>query len=97
MKILVTDTNIHIKDSYKVSKNDFDFILNDIENQYPDNDVLKNRSRRSLKNEWAVHNFLYLFHIERNRTADVDLNYPQSLIEKILYNAFGWFSMLCIP
>ena len=97
MKTLVTDNNIHIEDSYKVSKLDFDFVLNDIEKQYPNNLVLKNRSRKSLKNEWAAHNFLYLYHIEQNRTADVDLNYPQSWFEKIFYEILGFFSMLCIP
>ena len=38
--------------------------------------VFENRSRFSLKMEWAVHNFLYKIHYKREQTKDVDLDDP---------------------
>lgn len=39
--------------------------------------------------EWATHNFCYKINFERNRTKDVDLNYPQEKKVNILYNIVG--------
>lgn len=47
--------NICIPDSHEISKRDFDRILDEIETERP-SDVMKNRSRKSLKAEWAAHN-----------------------------------------
>ena len=71
----VTTYNVHIPDSFEVSKNGFDGILDMLAVQYPNCEVW-NRSRRSLKAEWAVHNALYAIGIKRERTGSVDLNYP---------------------
>jgi len=73
---VVTDSVVTIKDSYLFSKNEFPIILNDIEDNYPDNPVMLNRSRFGMKMEWATHNALYNMNIERERTRDVDLEYP---------------------
>lgn len=40
-------------------------------------DCVLERSNFSLLLEWASHNLLYDLHIARERTKDVDLEYPQ--------------------
>ena len=94
--------NIHIEDSYKISKWDFDCTLRDIHWEALRGGyeskliVFYNRSYFSLKMEWTVHNALYNLGIERERTKDVDLNYPQKLWEKILYPIGGILTWLFI-
>lgn len=76
------DGNIHITDSYKVAKRDFEKVLLGREwDAYAECNqseivVFQNRIHFSLKMEWACHNFLYNLGIARERTASVDLNYP---------------------
>lgn len=93
--------NVHIADSYKVSKRDFAFTLEQrerrarqqgITSEIP---VFDNRSKFSLKMEWAVHNFLYALHIRREQTKDVDLDYPCDKPEW-LYCTLGIFAWIFI-
>lgn len=91
----INDNNIHIEDSYKISKNEFESILCEMRKKYT-NSVLKNRSNFSLKLEWAAHNFLHNLGIEKSRTQSVDLNYPQSIKEKVFYTVFGLISFIFI-
>ena len=68
-------SNIHIEDSYKISKHSFEAVLatkQDAEAQ----EVKAHRSAYSLKMEWATHNALYALGIARERTKDCDLDYP---------------------
>lgn len=67
--------NIHIEDSYRVSKNSFKAVLATYNNESA-NIVKSNRSTYSLCMEWAVHNCLYSLGLWKERTKDVDLNYP---------------------
>lgn len=97
MEILVSDNNIQIKDSGDVKKAQFDSIIKQLQKSLPEHQVIKNRSKISIKNEWAVHNPLYLLKIAPARTKDLDINYPQRLYEKIVYWGFGWLCMLFIP
>lgn len=53
----VTDTCITVFNSYKVSKKFFDPYLNELRECY-DVTVLRERSNRSMTDEWACHNFL---------------------------------------
>ena len=80
--------NIHIIDSWKVPKKDFDKCLNEIWMHYSDCEVF-NRSRRGMKLEWATHNFLYSVGIASRRTKDTDLNYPQSWYVRFSYSVIG--------
>jgi len=80
--------NICIPDSYRISKKDFDSVLDEIEEEKP-SAVFKYRSRKSLKLEWATHNGLYNLGLWRSRTKDVDLEYPQSWYHKIIYWILG--------
>lgn len=89
MKILVSGYNIQIENSFKVSKSDFEPIINQIKNDLPDHPVSKNRSLKSIKKEWAVHNLLYKLGIARTRTKDLDINYPLKSWESFVYFVFG--------
>lgn len=74
--------NIHITDSYKISKREFHNVLINREyeahwhNIESEIQVFEHRSRFSLKMEWAVHNFLYAIGYKRAQTKDADLDYP---------------------
>lgn len=68
-------SNIRIVDSYKVSKHRFESVLatyTDVQAM----EVKTHRSLFSLKMEWATHNFLYNLGVKRERTKNVDLDYP---------------------
>ena len=74
-EVVVSDNNIRIKNGYVLRGRSFDFILNCIREDEP-NEVTANRSNYSLSCEWAVHNALYKLGLFRSHTKDVDLNYP---------------------
>lgn len=71
----ITKSNIQIKDSAFIRKKFFQPVLDYAHMEYPYCEALQ-RSDLSLKMEWATHNFLYRLNIKRERTKDVDLNYP---------------------
>lgn len=95
MEYYINDDNIHMIDSYKISKYEFKDILNRMRSKFTNN-VLKNRSNYSLICEWSIHNLLYNFNIYKSRTKDTDLNHPQPLYIKIIYNIFGPIAWLFI-
>lgn len=84
--------NIHIKDSYKVPKRLFDSYLD----SFKEHEIMKHRSRFSLKLEWAAHNLLYMLHVQRERTKDVDLDYPQKWYYKISYFVLGLIGSIIV-
>ena len=95
-KVSVADYCVTIKDSYEVSKKEFQNYLNEIRSEYTDKPVLNNRSDCSFKNEWACHNFLYICHIARSRTKDTYMQYPLTWWEKIIYPLCGWLCKIFI-
>ena len=84
----VTSNNIHIESSFKVSKEDFESVLNALREQYPDC-LVWNRSIKSLKHEWAAHNAFHALGIARKQTAHADLNWPQPWLIRIGYAIIG--------
>lgn len=68
-------SNIHIVDSYNVSKHRFESVLATYTYEQAV-EVKAHRSLFSLKMEWATHNFLYNLGVKRDRTKDCDLNFP---------------------
>lgn len=66
--------NIRILDSYKIIDVKDIFEIIDIILEYDKENPVQdyNRSRKSLINEWLVHNALYYLFIERDRTKSVD-------------------------
>ena len=75
MTYIISDNCLQISDSYLYSKHDMIPSLNLIKERYPLYAIWQ-RSMRSLRAEWMVHNACYRLHILRSHTADVDLNYP---------------------
>lgn len=93
---IITNNNIHINLSCAYSKESFDSVFSFLREYYPTNNVLVNRSNKSLSQEWATHNLLYDLHICRSHTKDVDLNYPQTFWEKLGYSIVGTFALWVI-
>lgn len=83
--------NLHIVDSYKVSKWQMRGYLNDTRKKYN-----ISRTNFSMILEWATHNLLYSLHICRNRTKDVDLEYPQKWYYKVGYFFTGLLALMII-
>ena len=85
----VTSNNIHIKDSYKVTKrSEMKEILYAIQHAKPECNVFK-RNYDSLVSEWRTHNRLYRLGYKRQRTSDVDLNYPLKWYVELAYRILG--------
>ena len=86
----ITNKCIILYDSYLTPKKEYRPTLEEIKEDHPENDVVKNRSITGMCLEWAVHSFLYnYFRYEENRTKNTDLEWPRSTKEKILYTFFG--------
>ena len=87
--IKISDTCIHIVDSYKLSKKDIKAIVDALIQDYQGNDVIKNRSRYSILSEIYVHNFCYNLNIYRERTHSADVNYPINKFAETIYKIIG--------
>ncbi len=99
MNYIVLPTCITVYASYKVSKKEFNPFLNDLREGYVGNLVLYYRTNRSMTDEWACHNFLYdidFLGLFRSHTKDVDMQYPLTWWESILYPCLGWFCKIFI-
>lgn len=82
----LSDDNTRIYDSYRFKSSvDMKAILHELGlhggyysaiNTLPDKDMLR---------EWRAHNFLYVLHLFRSHTKDVDLNTGNSWYIKALY------------
>lgn len=95
MECKVKENRIKVYDSYLVRKADFEKELADIKNRYTGHCVW-NRSIQSLKREWAAHNLLYSLNIRREKTKDVDFDYPQGFFHRFAYFILGSFALLVI-
>lgn len=85
----VTINNIKIVDSYKIKdRSKMIEILYAIEYKHPECNVFK-RSYNSMISEWRTHNRLYRLGIKKDRTKDVDINYPLKWYIELLYKIFG--------
>lgn len=84
----ITDNNLHIERSYRYYKKSFRDVFDWARTENPASNVWK-RSFWSLEREWATHNALYALGIARERTADVDLNYPQKWYARVGYAIVG--------
>lgn len=93
--VTITKDNIHIVDSYKISKRVYmkDY-LNDIRKcgKYDYCEVF-NRSNFDMINEWVTHNNLYKLGICKDRTIDVDLDYPQKWYYSVLWFLGGLIAL----
>ena len=88
MQYKVTPTNIQLKSSFEVRKEDFERELLEMREKHPDSQVW-NRSIKSLKREWAAHNAFHALGVFKSKTADVDLDWPQNWLFRIGYAVAG--------
>ena len=88
MQYKVTPTNIQLKSSFEVRKEDFERELLSMREAHPES-LVWNRSVRSLKREWAAHNAFHALGVFRKQTADVDLDWPQGWFYRIGYGLVG--------
>lgn len=77
--------NLHIEGSSDMTRNQF---REELWNNW-DNPVTHYRGEDSLLREWAAHKLLYRLGLWKSRTYSVDLNYPQTLAEKVGYFVVG--------
>lgn len=87
--VKITDTCIQLLDSYKLSKSDIKLIIDNIIHDYPENNVIKHRTRYSMLSEIYVHNFCYMLNIFRERTRTTDINYPINWVAEQIYKIIG--------
>ena len=87
-KYTVSPNNIHVESSFKVPKEDFERELEAMRERHPDS-LVWNRSMESLKREWAAHNAFHAMGVFRERTAHMDLNWPQPWIVRAGYALIG--------
>ena len=76
MQYKVSPTNIQLKSSFEVRKDDFERELLAMREAHPES-LVWNRSIKSLKREC------------RTKTADVDLDWPQNWLMRIGYAVAG--------
>ena len=87
--IKISDSDIQIVDSYKLSKKDIKILIDSLIRDYPENNVIKHRTRYSILSEIYVHNFCYKLNIQRERTGSVDINYPINKVGEQIYKIIG--------
>ena len=91
LDITVTTNNIHIKDSYTVTKRtEIRNVLNTLEEYLKESNItmdtpFNHRSICSMVREWITHNNAYYLNYKPERTKSCDLNYPQPWYANILY------------
>ena len=78
MRYIVTLNNIRVEDGWEMPCREMRSALEAIKENQPNN-VTDNRSIYSLCCEWTVHNVLYRLGLWRERTKDVDMEYPCKL------------------
>ncbi len=93
IKVKISDTCVHITDSYTVKKRIvMKDVIKDLKETY-DATVLKERSTFGMVNEWVGHNNLYTLGLWESRTKDVDLEYPQAWYYKIIWFLLGLIAL----
>lgn len=92
--VTFTTDNVHIPDSYRYRREEVEDFVKDAKPKHPSCLPLQKRSKGSLLREWAAHKLAYLVGFKRERTASVDLNYPQRWWVKVLYFVVGGFGLI---
>lgn len=89
LDIKVSKNNINIKNSYKINNRlvmrmILDVLKNEVKEEHLESPFDK-RSVRGMVREWVAHNNLYKLGYKKDRTCNIDLNYPQKLYIPIVY------------
>lgn len=84
----ILSNRIKIMDSYKITdRAKMKEILYAIQCKHPELDF--NRGYNDLVCEWVAHNRMYKWGIKPEKTKDVDLQFEESKINKIIWNILG--------
>lgn len=85
-----TQITFQMKDSYQLTKKNIEseILQKDFANRTPEL-IIRHRSMFSMKMEWATHKLLYKLGIQRARTKDLDLDWPQPWYYRVGYIVFG--------
>jgi len=90
IEVNVTPNDIHITDSWMLTKDGIFALLTAIRaGGFEDCEVLK-RSDTSLCLEWATHKALYKMGFQKERTKDADLDWPQKWYVSLGYWIVGF-------
>lgn len=77
-KLEINSQNITVYDSYQLrGYKNIEGAVQEIVDFTEDRNInspLRTRSKKSVVEEWAAHNFLYILHIARTRTQHCDIN-----------------------
>lgn len=92
--VTFTTGNVHIKYSYRYSREEVTDFLADAKQKHTGCLPLQKRSMGSLLREWATHKAAWFLGYRRDHSASVDLNYPQRWWVKVLYLICGSFALL---
>lgn len=95
MKYKIFGDRIKLFDSCFIPKDGFQLEIDKIRNFHPTCHLWV-RSDKSIRREWAAHNWAYSLGIKRDKTADVDLNFEQKWYTKLFYFVAGSVAMLFI-
>lgn len=85
LTIEYSEPNVHIYNSYAISKADIADWIEQIKSAGEENGYTYLRSNKSWEREWHAHNLLFKWGIKANRAKDVDLNEDESLLRRLLY------------
>ena len=87
--VKITDDNIHFENSCKLPKRDIKVIVDNLVCDYPENNVIKHRTKYSMLSEIYVHKFCYKLNLYRDRTCSADVNYPINKYAELVYKILG--------
>lgn len=84
----ILSNRIKIIDSYQITdRSRMSEIIYAIQHKHPE--VKFDRNYNALVHEWVAHNRLYKLGIKPEKTKDVDLEFKETWIKKLIYNILG--------
>ena len=92
MSIRITPNSIEIDNSLKLSKHDFEFIINQIREDLPYHPVVRKREPENVINEWATLKICHQIGLCKNTKFDIRCD-EDSLMD-LLYECVGPLCLL---
>lgn len=90
MRIIYTENNTKVVDSYKLTKKEVEAIVYEIELTRLGKHLPQIRSKKSYKCEIKAHNRLYKLGLFRSHTKDTDLEEKIAKWKEIFFYIVGW-------
>lgn len=84
----ILSNRLKIINSYKITnRSRMKEIIYAIQHKHPE--VQFNRDMNDLIHEWVAHNRMYKWNIKPDKTMDVDLEYKETWLMKMIYRIIG--------